>query len=650
MRVGTRSVLSIVTVFICAAPLIAQQGKTNQGATPSSTSTGALPGLNYPTPTLERFIKPPEGKDFVYLCYRLVPVISFSAPFSLQGVSQVDGSNITCETVDADHPLKSGKKIVLALDTSLIVDLSRVQNLNVNITFTQGTTISQRAVRPSVSGNIPVVALSANHLFYLLVTDRLAGDAVPQLSVSVLYDPPVPGQPWAGGTIYPVGSIVTGPNGEGHFYQAQVGGMSAIGGPGTALQPVLASDIADNNCHWSPYGIQAPGGAGITAIPWLPSNTYKPKDVVYIPAANMFYVETANLVSCISDVKNHFPMSPPAPKSEPNTSTTPDGGGGNMQWKYVQDGCPGGARDWKTDTDYPSRVRVCHADMGVARLYESTVAGHSGLFDLQFKNPSTATQPFITKEPSTAVDWEYLSDGCEQNSVPAWMPNHDYKTLREKICQSGVTSHLYQVITSGRSGAASPYFANPDNQTARPQWVDIGVFPPAAVNSASATEIQTNAISIPLAQVHFLAYYNVATGVLVSTIRVPSFSYTTPTSVNNGTPVKTGSALLVDPVITLTRYFWGFDAEAKEHHSDWRPGLSLSFSLSAPTNNFYIGGSSEPLRYVQLEYGFVVAKVPSLPSGAFAPPSSSTPSTTPVFRKGAYIGLSFNLSDFVKSL
>lgn len=277
-------------------------------------------------------------------------------------------------------------------------------------------------------------------------------------------------------------------------------------------------------------------------------------------------------------------------------------------------------------------------------------------------SPFPTTAPVATEEPkpkptelsttdgagANLMQWGFVQNVCPVGAaaVPSWQPKHDY-AINERVCEG---DRLYRVIVPGKSTAARPEFQNPDSAVALPTWVDIGVYPPSSAVGALAAEMQTNAITMPLAQVHALAFYNVDSGVLVSTIRIPSYTYTTPTTINNGTPVKSGSTLLIDPVVTLTRYIWGFDPEAKEHVKDWRPGISLSFSLASPTSNFYIGGSSEFIRYVQVDYGFAVAKQQRLVPGAFAATSSTTPATSPVFAKGGYVGLSFNLTDFVKSL
>jgi hypothetical protein len=146
--------------------------------------------------------------------------------------------------------------------------------------------------------------------------------------------------------------------------------------------------------------------------------------------------------------------------------------------------------------------------------------------------------------------------------------------------------------------------------------------------------------------------YNLASGVIVSTIRTPSFAFSTALATNNGTPLQTGSTLLVDPVIFLGRYLKPFDAESLERKGDIlaSTAVNLGFSLSSPTNNFYLGGSNELLRYVQFNYGFALARVPKLAADTFVLGSATTPNTVQVFKKGAYFGLSFNISGFVQGL
>lgn len=156
----------------------------------------------------------------------------------------------------------------------------------------------------------------------------------------------------------------------------------------------------------------------------------------------------------------------------------------------------------------------------------------------------------------------------------------------------------------------------------------------------------------PLPQTHSLYYYNVSSGVFVTSIRARTFGFAAGSSpiTNTGKPIETGSSLIIDPVISLTRYIKPFDAERHWQASDLIPGVTLSFSLSSPTSNFYIGGSSEFQRYLQINYGFAIAKTPKLASRAFVSSSATSPATTQVFSKGAYVGLTFNISGLVQGL
>jgi hypothetical protein len=281
-----------------------------------------------------------------------------------------------------------------------------------------------------------------------------------------------------------------------------------------------------------------------------------------------------------------------------------------------------------------------------------------------FQNPTPVTEPPAPElttdggqKPGThAVKWQYVASAdptfCQSHE---WQPDHDYKTIGEKVCDPDTDNRVYEVRAAGTSATQQnkPVFVFPSEGTT-PTWIDIGQYPPSGVTSATAvavtekTVVPLNGLTLP--QVHSLSYYNLSSGVLVTSIRSPNFAFTTAPTVNNGTPVNTGGNLIVDPVITLTRYIWPFDAERKEQWKDLRPGISLSFSLASPTSNFYIGGSSEFLRYVQLEYGFALCKVPELVKNAYLSSSSTMPTTTQTFAKGGYVGVSFNILGLIQGI
>jgi hypothetical protein len=168
--------------------------------------------------------------------------------------------------------------------------------------------------------------------------------------------------------------------------------------------------------------------------------------------------------------------------------------------------------------------------------------------------------------------------------------------------------------------------------------------------------ISLGVVSLP--QVHVLYHYNVATGVIVSTLRNPTFSRVQTALPSNGNPaqyktVKDDGNLYVAPALFFTAYLLGpMDAESG-WKCDWknlRPQPSLGFSLSSPADNFFFGFSSEVRRNVQLVYGYHLGKINKLsPALVIDPTSSAAPATVQRYNGGFYGGLTFNI-DFIKGL
>jgi hypothetical protein len=107
------------------------------------------------------------------------------------------------------------------------------------------------------------------------------------------------------------------------------------------------------------------------------------------------------------------------------------------------------------------------------------------------------------------------------------------------------------------------------------------------------------------------------------------------------------------PTLMFSRYWQKRDTQTKRGSWWWVvPVPTAGLSLSSPTTDFFMGGSSEfPfLRNVQLVYGFHLARVPSLGANSFQNPTDSTaPPTTTSLQKGEFVGLTFNI-DFIKGL
>ena len=102
----------------------------------------------------------------------------------------------------------------------------------------------------------------------LTPANQIPGDTIPTVSVIAVYTPPIPGDPWQAATFYPAGSVVTDGSGNGHYFVASTGGVSA-NGPATGLKgPALATSpvsiVYDGSAQWLDNGYTQPqaGGTG----------------------------------------------------------------------------------------------------------------------------------------------------------------------------------------------------------------------------------------------------------------------------------------------------------------------------------------------------------------------------------------------------
>ncbi|HEX3682443.1 MAG TPA: hypothetical protein VHU83_07855 [Bryobacteraceae bacterium] len=209
-----------------------------------------------------------------------------------------------------------------------------------------------------------------------------------------------------------------------------------------------------------------------------------------------------------------------------------------------------------------------------------------------------------------------------------------------------------------------------------------------------------------LPQVHSLYRYNISTGVVWSTIRTPTFSrvatgnyfpagcgLTTSvattgatTSSVTGTTMTTGTTTTTTtgttttnspstvttttcaptyqtlqvsggprilPVLMFTFYPTKRDTQVKT--VSWKeviPAPAIGLSLSSPSDDFFLGASSElkPFRNLQLVYGVHLGRIEKLGANGFQIPTDGTaPQTTTSLHTGAFVGLTFNI-DFIKSI
>lgn len=335
-------------------------------------------------------------------------------------------------------------------------------------------------------------------------------------------------------------------------------------------------------------------------------------------------------------------------------------GDGNCSWQPIGGPAPQTTAPWKPANTYNAGDFVLSLVTGMT--YVQTVSSCKSGNTL----PTFVLPAAITREkraiatgltPDGTTEWKDTGSstpGCKTT----WPADADVKT-NASICDPNDNDRTYTATKDGRTGKVEPDFVHAGviELSGNPAiWKDLGQGIPSAVASASPNEQTPTLLNVPLPQTHSRYYYNLASGVVVTTIRTKSFGFpagSTPTS--NGSAMETGSSLLIDPVLFLTRYLRPFDAGRKEKPRDFIDsfGINVGFSLSAPTNNFYFGGTNELLRLVQVNYGFVAAKVPKLAGDVYiASGGSSTPTpiTNQVFAKGGYIGLSFNISGLIQSV
>jgi len=210
--------------------------------------------------------------------------------------------------------------------------------------------------------------------------------------------------------------------------------------------------------------------------------------------------------------------------------------------------------------------------------------------------------------------------------------------------------------TSARSGTRLPNFPVPpfatinENSSASRQttimWTDVGAIAPSAVANEQPSDQTLSLLNLQLPQVHSLSYYNLATGVVISTITSRSYG-----PVGTGATVGTTSASpLIEPILMLTVYVHKLDAERPHELADLVPAPTFGLSLVSPGSNYYLGLASEIFRNVQVVGGVNFAKTTKLVGATSGMTSMLTAQTAQRYHIGAYTGLTFNFSGFVQSL
>jgi hypothetical protein len=311
----------------------------------------------------------------------------------------------------------------------------------------------------------------------------------------------------------------------------------------------------------------------------------------------------------------------------------------SINWSRIA-GCS--ASPWSSGTDYPAgSVTTLGATVTIPDASRSCFAAKNRV------SPGGQAPDIDTN------DW--VKAAC---NAPTWSPVGTY--------DAGAIVSIGQPVCYVATVASTP----PSEASIRgsANWQRLNSCPAAPQSSTSEATVAL--INQTLPSVHAISKFNLTAGVVYSSIRNRTFGFeqsktsvpmpcaVTPAATTlpavDFNCVQTSSNHIVDPVLFLTYYPWGIDAERPWQWSDLRPGFSLGVSLSSPSSNFYVGAMHEIVRNVQFVWGFTAAKTPHLAPNTIynAPPSAmaTTPATVQRFDTGYYVGLSFNILGFIQSL
>jgi hypothetical protein len=683
---------------------------------------------------LDYFSKDTLRRNVTIFCYTLKPNPTAIQPFTLEpypfNVSKA-GKEL-CANAEA-HPksLLMNRFLVFRIDLSHLshVMRDRIQTVNLNITNQSGTSLnSQRGptINPTPTGTslaslspqryqncddssdkqlmekFDVAGKPLRHALcdydpdtlYLMWPVELVGDTVPTVSINFIYTPVAPAQPWQKKTFYPAGSVIvsdTHAHTNGHYYIADSSGISSNTSPsfgsGSAVE-VLTEGNGSSGLSWMDMGYVT-----VTPTPpaWQAHTPYSFGSLVVPPApGNGHYYKAIN-------AGTSGPTSPPFPvdgtcvadMSVP-TATCISKKKGELIWMdmgyFTVNPAPS---IWAPNTTYASGALVTPPG-GNGHYYRAMTAGVTGQTAPAFPVHFHA----IVRE-SFGVTWVDVGTAMPANTkLRVWTPKTAYQ-LGDTI-QDQYSGHYYSVAQPGISGWVVPSFRISAPQIVTEgsiRWRDLGTTLPASVSAATQPSDQTvNALNLTYPQIQVLGRFNLAAGVVVSSLAPPSItSYAYPslsTSSTTGAPpgpnspcptstststssadppvttttitsaactvyTQTHGGHLVDPVLGVTVYaIRPLDAERSFKPSDLLPAPTFDISMVSPTSNYHVGFSSEFLmRNLQLVYGasFVQETRLAQPIANFNGQPISL-STSKKEHYGGFVGFSFNITGFVQSL
>jgi hypothetical protein len=462
---------------------------------------------------------------------------------------------------------------------------------------------------------------------------------------------------WSPGKQFVPGTVILNPI-NAHYYVVTVGGFS-----GNAMPPFPTSNQATVSetvgaVSWRDVGV-APSSNPVTTF-WTPNTGYSVGQVI---AAQVTSSSTHNFVAVAGGVSGARMPAFAAPDSNgivsESASSTPA-----LMWTDLGTGTPPGVAPTSITGWNPAKLFVQGSVILYplnGHYYAAKTGGVSGNTPPQFPVTSNAT---VTEPPTGQITWEDVGNTAPAGSpasVPQWAANTYFAT--GTVISDADNGHFFLARQGGLSGPTMPdfkitvkTFGNGLVSDNNLLWQDSGTAPPASVATAGPTDQVVNLLSAaPVPQVHSLSYFNVATGFATNWVRNPTFSWaqtcgTAPCS--SSAIQKVRGTVNSEPILLFTTYLPGLaiDAERPWRPRDLVPGLSFGFSMTSPASSFYLGGSFEIWRNLQLATGVNIGKI-----NALAPPSLlvQTPTNTPPvvqrFAVAPFLGVTLNI-DFIAGL
>jgi hypothetical protein len=440
------------------------------------------------------------------------------------------------------------------------------------------------------------------NVYYLMWPGPLLGDTIPSISINLVYTPVPAALAWKADTFYPAGTIVSADNGTGHYYLALGSGVSSdtrphFGQATTQLKtfhedlssgltwkdageiPPKLADLNTSENKASTMGASANKNPTAATRGNRNSTAAGKQTCVGDPSVRTLWKKnTCYEQNVWVDIKGKCYQAATSGSSGedekafsddigyPNGSPTPSDG--SVHWDYrgpcVVSPTP---IPWSPNTAYAAGAVVVPPGqpanaIPTGHYYQALSRGVSG--------PIGPAFPVDGTEVSESDGIYYMDAGTTPPATGwrRWQVNVPYKA-GDTILDAR-TGHYYTVVQPGISGPEPPKFSIPDPKDAIDykaagdvEWQDLGATLPAGTSIGSQPADQTlNVLNLSLPQTQVLSYFNLASGVVMSSLKPPSIS-SYPANASTGCPSGINSCTiytsskgshLIDPVLGVTVY------------------------------------------------------------------------------------------------